>query len=911
MTWFEWLITNAVTATVLAGIVFGITRFVKQPPVVYGLWMVVLLKLATPPIVEIPIVTHWSERPGQVITVHLPDPQTAVARPQLVLREVSEDAPRSPARTVDDPAEVAVRTDRDSTIATAGVGTGSTPSVDGTVGAEWWMALGLWIVWSTGALLFLTLLVRRTLRFGRILREAPVADEPVRERARALAQSFGLSASPEVRAVKSVIPPLLWPFGRGSTVLIPADLLARLDDRQLETLLAHEIAHLRRRDHWVRVFEIALLTVYWWFPVLRGVLRALRDAEEQCCDAWVVWHFPNHARDYARTLLTTVDYLSENYENETRTSKPALSPPAVLPAAMSVGGRSGRFEPLKRRFEMILNRRFARRLSPTAKIGLIAASLLVLPLAPLAVSAETAGKDKILIIKADGSKYEYEVSGDVATDVQAAIDDVLKKSKGTHSQRRVITRKSTSGGGQSQDVEIQKQAIIVGPDGKREVIELRGGDDDGRTRLRVRSHGDGGDDVDVEIHGQAIIVGPDGKKQVIELDAGDGQKTRRLRLHQHGDDGDVEVIELDGDDRKRLRLFGRGGKGQAPKVVERDGKITVIIGDEKHEFDLGGSKKSDPFGGHGQGKSFSKSSGKVIVVGPDGKLREHSFGDDDAFDDFDMDMDFDFDFDVEDLFGDIDFDFDPDDFHGHDMHGFDEHIRKMIEQSLKQGMGLKDLHIDMDPFGRGKSKRKSEHKTERSKRRVFTLGEDGDVIELELDARGFGDGSKSTIEGKIEMIGPDGKKWSHSFDGDGGVDLGGSIDQMIQKAIEEALDGKDIDEEIERAIREALKGVERPERRPERRRTFRFGSGGQGQGGVFFGPGQNEKPGSFLFGPGRRGAKIELGPIDLKLKAGDLRGAIDDLEPTMKKLEEAIEALESGEDKPEKTQKKLKKKTVL
>ena len=39
-------------------------------------------------------------------------------------------------------------------------------------------------------------------------------------------------------------------------LLLPADLLRRLDPAELQALLVHELAHQRRRDHWVRRFEL-------------------------------------------------------------------------------------------------------------------------------------------------------------------------------------------------------------------------------------------------------------------------------------------------------------------------------------------------------------------------------------------------------------------------------------------------------------------------------------------------------------------------------------------------------------------------------------------------------------------------------------------------------------------------------
>ena len=50
------------------------------------------------------------------------------------------------------------------------------------------------------------------------------------------------------------------------------------------------------------------------------VLLTARDAEEDCCDAWVVWALPASARAYALALVETVDFLAD-----ARPALPALA----------------------------------------------------------------------------------------------------------------------------------------------------------------------------------------------------------------------------------------------------------------------------------------------------------------------------------------------------------------------------------------------------------------------------------------------------------------------------------------------------------------------------------------------------------------------------------------------------------
>ena len=80
-----------------------------------------------------------------------------------------------------------------------------------------------------------------------------------------LAARLGLRRRPDLRLADGSVPPLLWSIGGRPLILLPCGLLEVLD--AAGRLVAHELAHFRRRDHWVRWLEAVVLAVYWWHPV--------------------------------------------------------------------------------------------------------------------------------------------------------------------------------------------------------------------------------------------------------------------------------------------------------------------------------------------------------------------------------------------------------------------------------------------------------------------------------------------------------------------------------------------------------------------------------------------------------------------------------------------------------------------
>jgi hypothetical protein len=164
---------------------------------------------------------------------------------------------------------------------------------------------------------------------------------------------------------------MLWTWGEPPRLLLPEGLWKQLSNAQQDTLLAHELAHLRRRDHWVRWLELAAVAVYWWHPIVWWAQRELQESEEQCCDAWVVTMLPAAAEVYAEALLQTVVYLSQ----------------ARAPVAVGASG-AGRVHDVKRRLIMILDGTAPKALSPAGRWAVLLVAAVLLPLWPTWASSQ-------------------------------------------------------------------------------------------------------------------------------------------------------------------------------------------------------------------------------------------------------------------------------------------------------------------------------------------------------------------------------------------------------------------------------------------------------------------------------------------------------------------------------------------
>jgi beta-lactamase regulating signal transducer with metallopeptidase domain len=67
-------------------------------------------------------------------------------------------------------------------------------------------------------------------------------------------------------------------------VLMPASALSALSPEQLEAIIAHELAHIRRHDYLVNLLQTAVETLLFYHPAVWWLSHRIRVEREHCCD---------------------------------------------------------------------------------------------------------------------------------------------------------------------------------------------------------------------------------------------------------------------------------------------------------------------------------------------------------------------------------------------------------------------------------------------------------------------------------------------------------------------------------------------------------------------------------------------------------------------------------------------------
>ena len=105
-------------------------------------------------------------------------------------------------------------------------------------------------------------------------------------------------------------------------ILIPKAMAEQLNERELDQVYLHELAHMRRWDDWTNLAQRVIAALCWFFPSIWWIGRRLDLEREIACDDWVV-ALSGESRSYAACLTRLIELSSW-------TRLPALAAGAVM-----------------------------------------------------------------------------------------------------------------------------------------------------------------------------------------------------------------------------------------------------------------------------------------------------------------------------------------------------------------------------------------------------------------------------------------------------------------------------------------------------------------------------------------------------------------------------------------------------
>ncbi len=167
--------------------------------------------------------------------------------------------------------------------------------------------------WVVGVLLFS---LRHLLAWTRLQqfrrKQVRPADASLRDRLLTLARRLGIGRA--VKLVESGLVQVPTVIGwLRPMILLPASVVTGLDSDQLEALLLHELAHIRRHDYLVNLAQTIVEILGFYHPAVWWVSRRIRVERENCCDDVAARALGDNLR-YAKALASMEDIRADRAE---------------------------------------------------------------------------------------------------------------------------------------------------------------------------------------------------------------------------------------------------------------------------------------------------------------------------------------------------------------------------------------------------------------------------------------------------------------------------------------------------------------------------------------------------------------------------------------------------------------------
>ncbi len=391
----NWLLENSLLAVVAAALVWLLSRWFRpSPALAHLLWVLVLAKLLCPPLLE------WSVPLPDAATLGLTAAKSAPSKPEISVQ---------PLVTAPGVTNLPYQGPR---LAAATESTSLSRAVDQLppqpAGVVWHWSAFLCLAWAVGSLLVLLSMLRSIRAVRRLCSRTRPVPEWLRTELQRLSDTLGIRAPDLVVAegissafVMSISRPrLYWPAGQ----LDPARL------ESIRSILAHELAHIRRRDHWVAWLEVTATVVLWWHPLLWVARQRLRTQAELACDAWAIWAVPTARRAYAGALIDALEQDS-----------------LAVTAVPVLGARPSACRAFETRLNMILHEQVPYRLSRWAWLPVAALTFTVLSGLSMAQDKKRSKSRETRDSKRVERRVEREIERDVLQQVNKHLRDSLGK----------------------------------------------------------------------------------------------------------------------------------------------------------------------------------------------------------------------------------------------------------------------------------------------------------------------------------------------------------------------------------------------------------------------------------------------------------------------------------------------------
>lgn len=188
----------------------------------------------------------------------------------------------------------------------------SSVSIWSSISALNWHAVISWLplIWLPGVLFFSLRSIGGIWYAQRIRKWGSSASiSPWQTKIEELSHYLGIRRTPELKITRLLQTPVVIGHIR-PVILIPFSMITGLNPKQIEAILAHELAHIYRNDYLVNMLQTGIESLFFYHPAVWWISGLIRTEREHCCDDIAV-QLSDNPFEYAQALAELeASYLS-------------------------------------------------------------------------------------------------------------------------------------------------------------------------------------------------------------------------------------------------------------------------------------------------------------------------------------------------------------------------------------------------------------------------------------------------------------------------------------------------------------------------------------------------------------------------------------------------------------------------
>ncbi|NNE16585.1 MAG: M56 family metallopeptidase [Saprospiraceae bacterium] len=155
--------------------------------------------------------------------------------------------------------------------------------------------------WLIGSLLFLLKFTSGYVYLKRIIKDASASNKVLNKSLDKFRSKFDINRKIEIKESNKISTPLVMGYIK-PIILFPLGLVNQLTIEEVNAIIAHEVAHIKRHDYLFNILQIATETIFYYHPAIWYISSRIRLERENCCDDLAIQHTGNSV-SYAKTLI--------------------------------------------------------------------------------------------------------------------------------------------------------------------------------------------------------------------------------------------------------------------------------------------------------------------------------------------------------------------------------------------------------------------------------------------------------------------------------------------------------------------------------------------------------------------------------------------------------------------------------